>query len=64
MEKRVFGILLSLLGIAGLVIAGYFFMKVNGGTKNIKEIVLFGLLGAIFFYSGVSLVRNTKDKAT
>lgn len=64
MEKRVLGIILSVLGIAGLIYAGVNFL--NGGTdqRNIKEIIFSGILGAIFFYAGISLVRSTKDKAT
>lgn len=64
MEKRVLGIILSLLGVGGLIYAGISFM--NGGTedRNIKLIVLFGILGAVFFFAGISLVRNTNDKAT
>jgi hypothetical protein len=64
MEKRLLGIILSILGIAGLIMAGVFFMKNSQGTKSIKEIILYGILGAIFFFAGISLVRNTKDKAT
>ena len=63
MEKRLLGVILSVLGIAGLVVAGVYFM--NGhGTKDIKGVILFGLLGAIFFFAGISLVRSTKDKET
>jgi len=64
MEKRLLGIILSLLGIASLIYAAFSFMNGNAGTRNIKTIVTFGVLGAIFFFAGISLVRNTKDKAT
>ena len=64
MEKRVLGIILSLLGVAGLIYAGISFMNGGTGQRNIKAIIFSGVLGAIFFFTGVSLVRNTKDKAT
>ena len=64
MEKRVLGIILSLLGVVGLILAGVNFMSNNGGNEHIKTIVLYGLLGAIFFFAGIGLVRSTKDKAT
>jgi type IV secretory pathway VirB2 component (pilin) len=64
MEKRMLGIILSILGVIGLVVAGVYFMKGGEGAKNIRGIVLFGLLGIIFFAAGISLVRNTKDKET
>ena len=64
MEKRILGIVLSLLGITGLILAGVNFMKIGQGTRSIKEIILYGVLGAVFFFAGISLVRNTQDKAT
>jgi hypothetical protein len=63
MEKRIIGILLTILGLVGLILMGYNFMN-GSGTRNMKEIVLYGFLGAIFFFAGVSLIRTTKDKAT
>ncbi|HEY4965515.1 MAG TPA: hypothetical protein VII28_03910 [Puia sp.] len=64
MEKRLLGIILSILGIIGLILAGVNFMKSSQGTRSIKEILLYGVLGAIFFFAGIGLVRNTQDKAT
>ena len=64
MEKRVLGIILSLLGIAGLIYAGVSFLNGGEGTRNIKAIIFTGVLGAIFFFAGIGLIRNTKDKAT
>jgi hypothetical protein len=63
MEKRVIGILLSLLGVVGLILAGINFMN-GSGTRNMKEIIIYGVLGAIFFFAGISLIRTTRDKAT
>ncbi len=64
MEKRVLGIILSILGIVGLILAAVNFMNGGSGSKNIKEILIYSILGAIFFFAGIGLVRNTKDKAT
>lgn len=64
MEKRILGIILSLLGVAGLIYAGISFMNGGTGEKNIKLIIFAGVLGGIFFFSGISLIRNTSDKAT
>ena len=64
MEKRILGIILSLLGIIGLIYAGVSFMNGDSGTRNIKSILIFGLLGAIFFVSGIGLIKSTKDKET
>ena len=64
MEKRILGVILSVLGIVGLVMAGMKFLHGGGGNYNVKEIALYGILGALFFFSGISLIKNTKDKPT
>jgi hypothetical protein len=64
MEKRLLGIILSVLGIVGFILAGVHFMNNNQGTRSIKEIILYGVLGAVFFFAGIGLIRNTQDKAT
>jgi uncharacterized membrane protein len=64
MEKRVLGIILSILGIAGLIIAAMSFMGGGEGAKHVKTIFVFAILGVIFFFSGIGLVRNTNDRAT
>jgi uncharacterized membrane protein len=58
MEKRIFGIILTVLGIVGLIMAAVNFVN---DTKNWKELVVYGILGFIFFFSGISLIRTTKD---
>jgi uncharacterized membrane protein len=64
MEKRVLGIILSIVGIIGLIVAAIAIVNGSGSNKGIKEIVVFGVLGAIFFFAGIGLVRNTSDKPT
>ena len=64
MEKRVLGIILSILGVAGLIYAGVAFMNGGTGTKSVKTIIFAGVLGAIFFFAGIGLIKNTQDKAT
>jgi uncharacterized membrane protein len=64
MEKRVLGIILSILGIAGLILAAVNFMGGGDSAKHIKSIVVFLILGIIFFFAGIGLVRNTNDRAT
>ncbi len=63
MEKRIIGIILTLIGAAGLIFAGIRFMN-SSGNNSFKEIVIYGILGAIFFFSGMALIRNTTDKPT
>ena len=62
MEKRVIGILLTFLGIAGLIMGAINFMNSAGGTRSVKGIVIYSILGAIFFFAGIGLIRNTRDR--
>lgn len=57
--KKIFGTLLTLLGIGGLIYTGILFANEQGTTKML---IVYGVLGAIFFFSGISLVRNTSSK--
>ncbi len=61
--KRMFGALLTLLGIGGLIYTAMVFVNTNGGTQDIKSLVIFGVLGLLFFISGIGLVRSTKDES-
>jgi hypothetical protein len=62
MEKRILGIIFSLLGATGLILAAVNFINGGEGTRNVKSIIIYAILGAIFFFAGVGLVRSTKDK--
>lgn len=64
MEKRVLGIILTLIGVIGLIAAAYFFMNGGQGTRNVKGIITYAILGAVFFAAGIGLIQNTRDKAT
>lgn len=62
MEKRILGIIFSLLGAAGLILAAINFINGSGGTRNVKSIVIYAILGAVFFFAGVGLIKSTKDR--
>jgi hypothetical protein len=61
--KRIFGALLTGLGIGGLIYTAVVFADTSGGTKDVKELIIYGVLGIVFFISGISLVRTTKDES-
>lgn len=61
--KRIFGALLTALGIGGLIYTAIVFSGTSGETRDIKELVIYGVLGIVFFTSGISLVRTTKDES-
>ncbi len=61
--KRFFGAVLSLLGIGGLIYTATVFASTSGSERDIKTLIIFGVLGAVFFLSGMSLIRTIKDEA-
>jgi hypothetical protein len=62
MEKRFLGIILSVLGIVGLIVAAVNFINGGKGAHHIRGILAYGILGVLFFTAGVSLIRTPKDK--
>ncbi len=60
--KRIFGALLTLFGIGGLIYAAMLFVNKSGGT-NAKALITYGVIGLIFFVSGIGLIRTTKDES-
>lgn len=58
--KRIFGTILTILGIAGLIYTGY--ELIQNSTAYIALTVV-GVIALIFFFSGIGLVKNTKDAA-
>ncbi len=61
--KRIFGAILTILGIGGLIYTAILFVNTSGGTHDVKALVIYGILGLIFFVSGIGLVRTTKDES-
>ena len=61
--KRIFGGLLTLLGVGGLIYVAILFVNTSGGNRDVRALIMYGILGIIFFIAGISLVRTTKDEA-
>jgi len=61
--KRIFGAILSVLGIGGLIYTAVFYVNAPNGANDVKALVIYGLLSLLFFIAGVSLVRTTKDES-
>jgi uncharacterized membrane protein len=58
--KRTFGAILTVLGIVGLIYTGVQIIQHSGQTTTL---IVVGLIAIMFFFTGISLVRNTKDEA-
>jgi uncharacterized membrane protein len=61
--KRIFGAILTILGISGLLYAAYLFMNSHGSDQDVRGMIIYGVLGLVFFFSGINLVQTTKDES-
>jgi len=61
--KRIFGAVLTILGISSLIYAAIIFVNNAESNHNIKALVIYGILGLIFFIAGIGLIRTTKDES-
>ena len=62
MEKKAIGIILTILGIIGLIMAAWNFASSNG-NENVRAISVYAILGAVFFFAGIGLIRTTRDQS-
>lgn len=58
--KRIFGTILTVLGIIGLIYTGY---ELINKSSAYMELGVVGVLGLIFFFAGIGLVKNTRDES-
>ena len=61
--KRIFGSILTILGIVGLIYGAIMFVNMSEGMRDVRALTIYGVLGLIFLISGLGLVRTTKDEA-
>ena len=61
--KRIFGAILTMLGIAGLIYCAVMIINTGGSNHDIKSLIVFGVLGLAYFVSGIGLIRTTKDES-
>lgn len=59
--KRIFGPLLTLAGIVGLIYGAYLFL--NPESADWKTILVLFVLGFVFFGAGLNLLKTTKDSS-
>jgi len=57
--KRTFGAILTVLGIIGLIYTGIGVINHSGQATTL---VVVGIISILFFFTGISLVRTTKDE--
>ena len=57
--KRTFGAILTVLGIIALIYTG---IAVIQHSEHYTTPVVVGILGLLFFFSGIALVKTTADQ--
>ena len=61
--KRILGGLLTILGIGSLVYTAVVFSNTSGAKHDIKSLIIYGILGFVFFSAGIKLIGSVKDEA-
>ena len=61
--KRIFGAILTVLGIAGLIYGAIVFVNHSGNERDLRALITFSILGLIFLFSGLGLIKATRDEA-
>lgn len=62
-HKRIFGAVLTVFGIGSLIYAVVQFANSSNNDQSVKSVIIFGILGVLFFFSGIGLINKTKDEA-
>ncbi len=63
MEGKIWGIILSVLGIAGLVLALIAINGIGEGSQHVGTLLAGGIGGAAAFFAGIWLVDYKRSKA-
>lgn len=53
--KQVFGTLLTVVGAGGLIYGAVLYVN---DTGSLRALLVYGILGLIFFISGIKLIRS------
>ena len=59
--KQILGGLLTILGIGGIAYAAILFMNGTNGKHDVKSLIVYTILGFVFFSAGIRLVGTIKD---
>ena len=60
--KKIFGTILTALGIGGLIYTAVLFLNTSGNNHDIKTLIIYGILGTLFFSAGIKLIRVTSNE--
>jgi len=57
--KRIFGAILTILGIIGLIYTGLGVIQHNA---HFTTLTVVGIIAILFFFSGIGLIKTTSDQ--
>ncbi|HLP06161.1 MAG TPA: hypothetical protein VK152_12100 [Paludibacter sp.] len=60
--KTIFGSMLTVLGVAGLIYAAIQFAGSPANGHSAKSVAIYFAVGLIFFIAGIGLIKNTNNK--
>ena len=62
MEKKLLGVIITILGLTNLIMAAFNFVTVDTEAKHsVLSFTLYIILGSLFFFAGIGLIRSTGD---
>ena len=64
MQKRILGYLLMVIGLGGMILAGYIFATGTGGRGHLIEITTFTIIGAACFFAGINYIYEASREFT
>lgn len=59
--KQILGGILTVLGIGGIAYAAILFMNGTSGKHDVKSLIVYAILGFVFFGAGIKLVQTLKE---
>lgn len=62
MEKHLMGVVLTVIGAFGLLLSSFYLIHgKSSGDVSLAPVIIYGILGVLFFFAGIGLIRNSKD---
>ena len=59
--KQILGGLLTVLGIAGIAYSAILFLNGTNAKHDVKSLIVYAILGFVFFSAGIRLVGTIRD---
>lgn len=59
--KQILGGLLTIIGIVGIAYSAILFMNGTSGKHDVKSLIVYAILGFVFFGAGIKLVQTLRE---